>query len=161
MIQRFALACSLTLLYAAAAFAQSAQSIIGLVEDTTGAVLVGAKVTMKNTGTGISSVTMSNSAGLYNFTLVQVGNYDLTVESEGFKSETIRNIRVETGAQVRQNFKLEVGAVAEKVEVPAMSQDTTPSRLNMDKMEQMFERDTLAFTGNRAMRGRMQNGLSR
>lgn len=31
------------------------------VEDTSGAVLVGAKVTMKNTGTGISSVTMSNS----------------------------------------------------------------------------------------------------
>lgn len=67
------------------------------VEDTSGAVLVGAKVTMKNTGTGISSVTMSNSAGLCNFTLVQVGNYDLTVESEGFKSETIRNMRVETG----------------------------------------------------------------
>ncbi len=107
------------LLCAGLSFAQSAQSIQGLVEDSTGAVVAGARVRMTNMGTGISSSAESNSAGLFNFPLVQVGNYELTVEVQGFKTETVRNIRVETSAQVRQNFKMEVGAVAERVEVSA------------------------------------------
>jgi hypothetical protein len=98
-------------------FAQSAQSIQGLVEDSSGAVVAGAKVTITNMGTGVTNTTETNSAGLYNFTLVQVGNYQVAVERQGFKAETVRDIRVETAAQVRQNFKLEVGAVAEMVEV--------------------------------------------
>lgn len=96
---------------------QSAQTIQGQVEDTSGAVIVGAKVTMTNLGTGISRSADTNAAGLYSFPLVQVGNYEVKVEIQGFKTETARNIRVETGAQVRQDFKLEVGAVAETVEV--------------------------------------------
>lgn len=96
---------------------QSAQTIQGQVEDSSGAVVVGAKVTMTNMGTGISRTAETNSSGLYNFPLVQVGNYEIRVEIQGFKAETARNIRVETGAQVRQDFKLEVGAVAETVEV--------------------------------------------
>ena len=101
------------------AMAQSAQSIQGLVQDSTGAVVAGAKVKLTNTGTGVSSTAESNSAGLFNFPLIQVGNYELTVEQQGFKTETVRNIRVETGAQVRQDFKLEVGALAERVEISA------------------------------------------
>ena len=109
----------LALLCAALSFAQSAQSIQGLVEDPSGAVISGAKVTMTNMGTGISRTADTNAAGLYSFQLVQVGNYEVKVEIQGFKTETIRNIRVETAGQVRQDFKLEVGAVAETVEVSA------------------------------------------
>ena len=65
------------LLCAGLSFAQSAQSIQGLVEDSTGAVVAGARVRMTNMGTGISSSAESNSAGLFNFPLVQVGNYCL------------------------------------------------------------------------------------
>ena len=99
--------------------AQSAQSIQGLVEDASGAVVAGAKVTMTNTGTGISRSAETNSAGLYSFQLVQVGNYGVTVEAQGFKTESVANIRVETSAQVRQDFKLEVGALTEKIEISA------------------------------------------
>jgi hypothetical protein len=100
-------------------FSQQSQSIQGLVEDSTGAVVVGAKVTMTNMGTGVAQTANTNTAGLYNFVLVQVGNYEVKVEIQGFKTETVRNIRVETGAQVRQDFKLEVGAVTESVQVSA------------------------------------------
>lgn len=100
-------------------FAQSGQSIQGLVEDATGAVVAGARVTMTNMDTGVSLAVQTNSSGLYIFPLILVGNYEVRVEMQGFKSETVRNIRVETSAQVRQDFKLEVGAVAESVEVSA------------------------------------------
>jgi len=108
-------------LLSAIALGQSSQSIQGLVEDGSGAVVAGAKVTATNTGTGVAQTAETNTAGLYNFPLILVGNYEVRVEMQGFKAETVRNIRVETSAQVRQDFKLEVGAVTESVEVSANS----------------------------------------
>ncbi|MEZ5398050.1 MAG: carboxypeptidase-like regulatory domain-containing protein [Bryobacteraceae bacterium] len=91
----------------------------GLVSDTSGAVISGAKVTLTNTGTGVGQTTMSNETGNYTFPLVQVGDYMVRVEMGGFKAEEARNVRVETAAQVRVDFSLEVGAVNETVEVSA------------------------------------------
>jgi hypothetical protein len=51
--------------------------------------------------------------------LIPVGNYDVKAEMVGFKSEEVRGLRVETAAQVRQDFQLQVGAVTETVEVAA------------------------------------------
>ena len=45
--------------------------------------------------------------------------HDVKVEMPGFKTGESRNIRVETAAQVRQDFQLQVGAVTETVEVAA------------------------------------------
>ena len=111
----------LALLMGAPALGQSGQSIQGLVEDVSGAIVVGAQVTMTNMGTGVTQVVLTNNAGLYNFPLILVGNYEVKVELQGFRTETVRNIRVETAAQVRRNFKLEVGSVAETVEISANS----------------------------------------
>jgi hypothetical protein len=116
-MKRLLLTGSLAAAIAISCLAQSAQSIQGLVEDSSGAVVPGAKVTMTNIGTGIARNAETNTAGLYSFPLVQVGNYSLKVEHQGFKTETVTNIRVETAAQVRQDFKLEVGAVTENVVV--------------------------------------------
>jgi hypothetical protein len=118
-VRRVELLFLLALLSAAPCFPQAAQSIQGLVQDASGAVVAGAKVTMTNVGTAISRSTVTNAAGLYSFPLVQVGNYDLSVELAGFKTESVTNIRVETAAQLRHDFKLQVGAVAESVEVSA------------------------------------------
>ncbi|MBM3726231.1 MAG: carboxypeptidase regulatory-like domain-containing protein [Acidobacteria bacterium] len=110
----------LSALLATAAFAQStSQAILGLVSDSTGAVIAAGKVTMTNVATGVSLSTNTNETGNYTFPLVQVGNYDVKVEVSGFKTEIARNIRVETAAQVRQDFVLQVGNVAESVEVQA------------------------------------------
>src|SRR5207302_4349692 len=95
------------------------QSIEGLVTDTSAAVISNAKVTITNTATGVNSSVFSNSTGNYTFPLVPIGNYDLKAEMPGFKAEEIRGLRVETAAQVRQDFQLQVGAVSETVEVAA------------------------------------------
>jgi hypothetical protein len=93
----------------------------GLVSDASGAVISGANVTLTNTATNISLSTTTNETGNYTFALVPVGNYTMKVEHQGFRTEVTREFRVETAAQVRQDFKLEVGAVAESVEVTASS----------------------------------------
>lgn len=101
-------------------FAQSAtQSIQGLVTDSTGAVVGGAKVMVTNEGTGVSQNVVTNSSGYYNFPLLPVGNYDVRVEMQGFKTETVKGIRLETAGQLRQDFVMQVGSVSETVEVSA------------------------------------------
>src|SRR5215831_11967388 len=89
------------------------QSIEGIVTDTSGAVVANAKVTITNLATGVTSTVYSNSTGNYTFSLVPVGNYDVKAEMSGFKSEEVKGLRVETAAQVRQDFQLQVGAVSE------------------------------------------------
>lgn len=95
------------------------QSIQGLVTDASGAVVAGAKVTVTNLGTGLSLTEETNATGNYSFPLLPVGNYDIRVEMAGFKSETVRNVRLETAAQVRRDFVLQVGDVTETIEVVA------------------------------------------
>ncbi|MEZ5351492.1 MAG: carboxypeptidase-like regulatory domain-containing protein [Bryobacteraceae bacterium] len=111
---------AVVLLTAIAAFGQSTtQSIQGIVTDTSGLVVSGARVTVTNVDTGIARSAETNPTGNYTFPLVPVGNYVVRAEMQGFKSEEARNIRVETAAQVRVNFTLEVGAVSEVIEVAA------------------------------------------
>jgi len=95
------------------------QTIQGLITDSSGAIVSGARVSIKNTGTGVALNTTSNATGNYTFPLVQVGNYDVKVEMQGFKSGAAKNLRVETAAQVRQDFQLDLGSVTETIEVQA------------------------------------------
>jgi hypothetical protein len=97
----------------------STQSIEGLVTDTSSAVIAGAKVTITNTATGVTSAVSSNTTGNYTFPLVPVGNYDVKAEMAGFKTEEVKGLRVETAAQIRQDFQLQIGAVSETIEVAA------------------------------------------
>ncbi len=112
------LAC--VLLLAGALYAQSTtQAIQGLVTDSSGAVIPGARVVITNLGTGVSRSVQTNETGNYTLTLVEVGNYDVRCELQGFKTEEVKNLRVETAGQVRQNFSLQPGQVTETVEVSA------------------------------------------
>jgi hypothetical protein len=101
--------------------AQGNQSVEGLVTDASGAVIPGATVVLNSLDTGVSQTREANEAGLYNFQLVPVGNYEVRCETAGFKTRVSPNVRVETGAQVRLNFAMEVGEVTETIEVAASS----------------------------------------
>lgn len=117
---RVAILCAFLLTPLSLLEAQSTtQSVQGLVSDSSGAVVAGAKVALTNTGTSITQTLTTNEAGLYNFTLVAVGNYEIRVEMQGFKTELVRGLRVETAAQVRQDVTLTVGSISESVEVAA------------------------------------------
>jgi hypothetical protein len=119
MIKQLRAVFLLIMLAAIAAGQSTTQSIQGIVTDSTGAVVVGARVTATEISTGVVRTVTTNETGNYTVPLLPVGNYDLKVEMQGFKADVVTNIRVETAAQVRQNFALAVGNVTETVEVSA------------------------------------------
>ena len=60
-------------------------SLVGLVRDPSQAVVADAKVTVKNTATGIERSSETNSDGYYTLANLPVGDYDITVEKTGFQ----------------------------------------------------------------------------
>src|SRR5580693_6274562 len=78
-------------LLVSSAFGQAVSStILGTITDSSGAVVVNAKVTLTEINTKISRSAQSNESGHYNFADVPPGNYAVTVEQSGFKKETRR-----------------------------------------------------------------------
>ncbi len=117
----------LSLLIAVPALAQRVASTIrGTVTDTTSAVIVGAKVTVKNEATGLTRTAETNASGVFAFADLPIGTYSIDVEYPGFKASAIRGILLNV-ADVREvTVKLETGAITESVsvEVPAVSVKT-------------------------------------
>ncbi len=70
------------------------ESIQGLVTDSSGAVVPAAKVTITNVATGVSRSVQTNESGNYTFPLVEVGNYAVRCEMQGFKTEEVKGLRV-------------------------------------------------------------------
>jgi hypothetical protein len=99
-------------------FAQGTTSrVTGVVLDPNGAVVPNAKVTLTNEGTKVAFTSESSSTGTYAFESVQIGTYTLTIEKEGFKKSVAANNVVNIGQPTTINLTLELGQVAETVEV--------------------------------------------
>ena len=94
-------------------------SITGRVTDPQGAAIVGASVTMKETDRGTDWPTKTNNEGIYVFPRLPVGNYDLRVESPGFKAAVKSGIRLEVNLHTTFDIALQVGATSESVSVSA------------------------------------------
>src|SRR5690242_6748613 len=111
---------SLVFIFAIPSRAQVASgSIVGSVRDASGAVVIGATVTVRNTETGIAHVVKSNSEGQYVVTLLQPGTYSVTVERQGFKKAVQPAFKLDVNQTSRVDITLAVGSVSESVEVTA------------------------------------------
>ena len=118
----FVLALSVFLISTPVAVAQTAAGEVGgTVADPTGAVAPGANLTLLNVATGVETSMQANETGIYNFLNILSGDYQLSVQAEGFKRvET--TFAVTVGQTLVQDFTLEIGAVAETVEVSAQAE---------------------------------------
>ena len=106
------------LVWALAGFGQvTTGTILGEVSDSSGALVPGAKVTIRNVDTGISRTATTDAAGRYRIPQLGPGNYEVTGEAVGFQAMVRRGIELTVGQQVTLNFSLQVGAVAEQVTV--------------------------------------------
>jgi len=94
-------------------------TITGTIQDASGAVVPGAKVTLTNTQTGVTFTMPSNSDGEYTVPQLQVGVYSVKVEKEGFRPATISGLVLNASMTVRADAKLEVGGAMQAVEVSA------------------------------------------
>src|SRR5262245_17794099 len=70
-------------------------TVSGTVFDRTGAVVVGAKVVLKNNGTGVIRTSQTNEAGIYRFDAVDLGSYSLKIDMNGFKQSSVTDISIE------------------------------------------------------------------
>lgn len=99
-------------------FAQTG-SISGTITDSTGAVIAGAEVTARNTGSNASRASVSSASGAFSITQLDVGTYEITVKKDGFKSFHVPAIELTVAQAMTVNAKLMAGAVSESVEVRA------------------------------------------
>jgi hypothetical protein len=97
--------------------AAGATSLRGTVTDMTGAVVPGARVTVRNDETGASQTTITDARGIYQFYNVPTGNSALFVDSPGFKRFDLTNFYIGVGRSNEIDAKLEVGAAEESVTV--------------------------------------------
>jgi Carboxypeptidase regulatory-like domain len=117
----FTVVMSLCILLVGAAFAQSTistGSIQGTVTDPSGAVVSGARVSIRNKGTDKTAVTASNSSGTYSSGALTPGDYVVRVEYSGFKTIEIP-VTVQVNTSASANARLTVGESGQVIEVQA------------------------------------------
>ncbi|HVI79421.1 MAG TPA: carboxypeptidase regulatory-like domain-containing protein, partial [Candidatus Acidoferrum sp.] len=106
-----------------AAVSLSAQTfrgtILGTVTDPSGAVVSNAKVTVKNTGTGLERSTETSGDGSYSLPELPIGTYNVTVTQSGFQTFVTTGVTVDVATQRRVDASLKTGEVSTKVEVSA------------------------------------------
>ena len=98
--------------------AQQATALLtGTVRDTSGAVVVGAKVTLRNAQTNISRSLNSDKDGNYLFTLIPIGTYEVIVEQQGFDKYVRKGITLEINQNAHLDIPLKIGTTSQVVEV--------------------------------------------
>ncbi len=100
-------------------WAQSTAQINGRVTDQSGAVLPGVEVTATQTATGITRTAVTDESGSYTLQSLPVGPYRLEAGLPGFRTFVQTGIVLQVSANPAINPVLEVGQVAETVEVRA------------------------------------------
>ncbi len=100
------------------ALAQSpTATILGVVKDSSGAVVPEANVTARNVDTGQTRAVVTAGDGSYRLPALPVGNYEVRVEHAGFQSSLLGGLTLSVGQEAVVNFALELGAVEQTVSV--------------------------------------------
>jgi hypothetical protein len=94
-------------------------TVLGTVTDASGAVIAGAKVAVKNTGTGLERTTETSADGSYSIPELPIGTYDVTITQTGFDTFIAKGVTVDVATERRIDGSLKTGEVSTRVEVSA------------------------------------------
>ncbi len=92
-------------------------TLIGVVRDSSASIIPGASVVATHEGTGVTREAVSDANGEFVLSALPSGAYTVRIELTGFKASRSQGMQLGAGQTVRQNFTLEVGALAETVTV--------------------------------------------
>lgn len=111
-------------------FGQFSSNIQGVVQDQTQSAVPHATVKLRNLSTDVTLTASSNDAGVYRFSSLQPGNYDIAVEAAGFQAQTL-HVTLQTSQTADVNVNLTVAGAAATVEVAGTAPllDAADSRL--------------------------------
>jgi len=120
MLQKLVAGIGLAILLPALLAAQESRgAITGRVTDPQGAVIPNAQVVVTNTQTNETRRAVTNETGYYEVNFLEPSTYTVAVEAPGFKKLVRSGITVNVSARLEINLSLEIGAVAETVQVTA------------------------------------------
>src|SRR5450756_1670361 len=92
-------------------------SMVGAIENQSGAAVPKAAVTITNKDTGATRTAAADDQGRYSLLNVQAGVYDLKVSATGFRTVNETDILVAINTVTRRDMRLEIGAMTEQVTV--------------------------------------------
>ncbi len=105
-------------------------SVVGQIEDPSGAAIVQSTITLTNKATGQVYEGKADETGRFLVPNMTPGDYDLKVSATGFKTQTHTDIHVSAASLTRSDFKMDVGAISEQITV-----EGTAALLQTDKSD--------------------------
>lgn len=129
---------------------QTLGSINGTVKDASGAVVQGAKATIRNAGTNLELTSTTNSDGSFSFVDLPLGTYAVTFAKEGFETQVYSQILVQGNRTTTVNATLQPGRVSDTITVsgtPLLNEtDTTMGYTLGTELVQNIPLGTGSFT---------------
>ena len=143
---RAVLLCVLVVLTTSVHAQRTTGDLIGVVKDSSGAVLPGVTVSVTGPNIPRAQTTTTTENGSYRVANLPPGTYTLTFELSGFKTVALQGLRVSVGSTLEQNVGLDIGALAESVSVTAETPvvDTTSNEVGTT-----FDKDWVANAPSR------------
>src|ERR1035437_2020794 len=92
-------------------------TLLGRITDPTGAVIVGAKVSITNTATSVHYSAETSGSGDYILPFLIPGPYSLTAEMTGFKTSTRADIAVRESDRITIDITMQVGSASDSIQV--------------------------------------------
>jgi hypothetical protein len=112
----------------------STGQISGFARDATGAVVPSVDIRITNKAIGVTRSAVTNESGYYIIASLPAGTYEVTGELAGFNTFVESGIRLDPGAAIAIDIKLNVGAVAERLEVTAALQTVTTDNAQVGRL---------------------------
>lgn len=123
-------------------FAQfEAGSVLGIVKDSSGAVIPNAQVEIKSLSTNTTRATVSDSSGEWNIPALEPGRYSATIKQSGLRDE-VRTFELVVGQKLRLDVVMSIGTATETVTVNAsgeMLETTTSDLSNVRTNQQVID----------------------
>ncbi|MGA7522650.1 MAG: carboxypeptidase regulatory-like domain-containing protein [Acidobacteriaceae bacterium] len=122
-------------------------AVAGVVEDTSGAVIPGAAVTVTNRETGDKLHTKTGASGAYQFTILQPAQYDVMATAPTFATVTQAAV-VNVGQTTTVNFRLAVGSNVQTVSVTTLPQTLQTTNANLSTTLEPEQLQQVPVPGN-------------
>ena len=122
-------------------------SISGTIRDSSGAVIPGASVEARNTGTGVAQTLQSDAVGFYNFPALAVGQYDVTFQKSGFGTYRQTGVVIDVDTALRVDAVLQVGLAKQEVTVTADAAQVNTRTTQTGEVVQSTEMENMPLNG--------------
>ncbi|MBV9626073.1 MAG: TonB-dependent receptor, partial [Acidobacteria bacterium] len=116
----------LVVLFSRSAAAQTAD-LSGTINDPSGAVIIGATLTVAKQESGVKETASSRERGLYRFPFLLPGSYVITVDAPGFQAERRSDVKLDPGQQARLDFVLAPARLKQQITVPGSPLSESPA----------------------------------